>query len=289
VAAVRPMRVDRRCAGTRLGDRAVRGVGIVALAVAIAAVVGCGLPKVTPPPTSTLPPQATAFPSASPPPSGSIASAAPSTPGLSPSASTTLDAILACGDTGIEFASSALSGPPMLVGPNEAVDALRGFFSDGGYPGMPASGWRTVAARGASLTFLAEGANAWWFVTVAADATGGWQAWEYGECHLAVHLPDALAYAKWRLDPKHPRNPDTATVTVLATEQSCANGRPPGSRLLAPVVVETDTTVTITLVVRRLGNADCPGNPEVSVVVPLRVALGMRTLLDGSTAPPAPR
>jgi len=163
------MRLDRRCAGTRLGDRAVRGVGIVALAVAIAAVVDCGLPTVTPPPTSTLPPQATAFPSASPPPSGSIASAAPSTPGLSPSASTTPDAILACGDTGIEFASSALSGPPMLVGPNEAVDALR-----------PASGWRTVAARGASLTFLAEGTNAWWFVTVAADATGGWQAWEYG-------------------------------------------------------------------------------------------------------------
>lgn len=197
--------------------------------------------------------------------------------------------MLACGDTGIEFASSALSGPPTLAGPNAAVAALRAFTADGDYAGMPASGWRTVTATGASLTFLAHGANDWWFVTVAADATGGWQAWEYGECHLAVYLPDSLTYAEWRLNPKHPPKPDAAAVTVLATEQACANGRPPGSRMLAPVVVETDTTVTLTLVVRRLGNADCPSNPEVSVVVPLQMALGTRTLLDGSAFPPAPR
>jgi len=65
--------------------------------------------------------------------------------------------------------------------------------------------------------------------------------------------------------------------------------RSPGSRMLALVVVETDATVTITLVLRRLGNADCPSNPEVSVAVSLRMALGTRTLLDGSTMPAAPR
>ena len=78
-------------------------------------------------------------------------------------------------------------------------------------------------------------------------------------------------------------------MTMLATELSCASGQPPGERLQAPVVVETSTTVTITLLVGRLGNADCQSNPAVPVVVRLTSPLGSRTLLDGSTYPATQR
>jgi len=154
---------------------------------------------------------------------------------------------------------------------------------------MPAVGWRTVVTTETSLTFLAQGAATWWIVTVAADPAGGWQASEYGECHLAARLEKSLAYAEWRLDPKHPPKPGGRTVTLLATEQACASGRPPGSRLLAPLVEETDAAVTVTLLVRRRGNADCQANPEFPVIVSLGKALGTRSLLDGSSVPPARR
>jgi hypothetical protein len=154
---------------------------------------------------------------------------------------------------------------------------------------MPSDGWRTVVANEGSVTFLSRGTPGWWYVTVAADTGGGWRDSEYGECRLEVRLPTTMTYAEWRLDPKHPVSTGATTVTVLATELACASGKPPGSRLQTPVVVETDASVTITLLVRKQGSADCPSNPEFRVVVALKAPLGSRSLLDASTYPATER
>ena len=207
--------------------------------------------------------------------------------GISPSASNAPDTgpTLECGDSGVLFKASVLDGEPQLTGPDAAVAALRVYLGAGGYPGMPSDGWRTVTANEGSVTFLARGTPGWWFVTVAAGTGGAWQDSESGECRLAVSLPQTMTYAEWRLDPKHPVSSGATTVTVLATELACASGKPPGSRLQTPMVVETDTSVTITLLVRKQGNADCPSNSEFRVAVPLQAPLGSRSLLDGSTYP----
>ena len=193
--------------------------------------------------------------------------------------------MLTCGEGGPEFKASVLDAPAELTGPDPAIQALHAHLASGGYPGMPADGWRTVVASDTSVTFLARAAATWWSITMAPDAAGGWQVLEEGECRLAVRLPQTMSYAEWRLDPKHPPTPGTLSVTLLATELACASGKAPGSRMQTPVVVETDTSVTITLLVRKQGNADCPSNPEVPVVAQLRAPLGSRSLLDGSTYP----
>ncbi len=231
---------------------------------------------------------------ASPAPGSPDASVAPSPAGSSspapaPSGAANADPTLVCGEGGVEFKASVLEAPAELTGPDQAIAALRSYLAGGVYPGMPADGWRTVVASDASVTFLTQGTATWWFVTMTPDLAGSWQDSEEGECRLAVRLPTTMSYAEWHLDPKHPPKPGDSSVNVLATEMSCANGRPPGERLQAPLIVETGTTVTITLLVRRLGNADCPSNPEVPVVVRLTTPLGTRALLDGSTYPAAER
>ncbi|MFN8629450.1 MAG: hypothetical protein U0838_03760 [Chloroflexota bacterium] len=222
-------------------------------------------------------------------PSPSGSPAATPSPIPSPSAIAGTGPLLGCGQGDVRFRASLLDGEPALTGPDEAIRALRAYLGTGADPGMPTDGWRTVAASDTAVTFLAPGGGTWWTITVAPDPAGGWQDWESGECHLAVVPPAGMAYAAWSLDPKHPPKPGATSVTVLATELACANGRPPGERLQAPVVVETGTSVTITILVKRLGNADCPGNPAVPVVVQLDAPLSTRTLLDGSTYPASER
>jgi hypothetical protein len=65
--------------------------------------------------------------------------------------------------------------------------------------------------------------------------------------------------------------------------------QPPVERALPAIVDETSTTVTITLLLRRLENADCLENPSYPVKIALSQPLGGRTLLDGSAYPPSRR
>lgn len=287
--------VDRPGAA-ELGDRRVRVTRITLVGVVLASLAACAPPGPTPTTPAAAPATAAApetviatsgfgLPSPASATPTPLPTSPPAPPAPSPSASgpAASDPTLACGDSGVEFAASALEGPSRLTGVEGAIHALRTFLASG-YPAMPTDGWRTVVDGTSSASFLAVGADSrWWFVTVAPS--GGWQAREFGECHLAVRLPASLSYAEWRTDPQHPPQPAATSLTVLATELACASGQPPGSRLLAPVVVETERSVMITLVVRRRGNADCQANPEVRVVVRLGAPLGGRTLLDGTSVP----
>src|SRR5258706_14290626 len=82
---------------------------------------------------------------------------------------------------------------------------------------------------------------------------------------------------------------DASQILVQALEEACANGKLPGGRLLPVIVDETATTVTITVLARRLENADCQGNPRFPLQVALSAPLGDRVLLDGSAYPRARR
>ncbi|GAA1117595.1 hypothetical protein GCM10009582_13530 [Arthrobacter flavus] len=70
----------------------------------------------------------------------------------------------------------------------------------------------------------------------------------------------------------------------------CTGARDPAPFLATePVVVETEDEVTVYWTSQQIqGGADCPGNPWVERTLQLDQALGDRTLMDGSTWPPAP-
>ena len=268
----------------------MRCAAIAVIGVLAACLGGCGALDARPSGSAAAPQSSGAASQTLP--AGATATASPASSGgavASPSGSPPPDQVLTCGLGGPTFPASALIGPPRLTGDPTAISALNNVVQSGSDPAMPADGWSTVIDRTGEVTFLASDDHAAWWVVTLTHADGRWQDTEAGECHLAILLPAGRWYAEWRTDPKHAPKATSTSVAVLATEQSCANGRAPGARLLPPVVVETATSVTITLLVRRLANADCPSNPEVRVVVSLARPLGHRTLLDGSAFPPAPR
>jgi hypothetical protein len=155
--------------------------------------------------------------------------------------------------------------------------------------GWPATGWRLVSHQTDAATFLALGPTTWWIATFA-NAGGGWEFSEGGACDLQVALPTGVGFASWRLDPAQPTEPDGTAVHLLGTELACANGKPPGARVLDPIVIPREEAITIALLVRGIpGGADCPGNPEFSIAISLSEPLGHRALFDGSTVPPSSR
>lgn len=200
---------------------------------------------------------------------------------------------LVCDGTDVAFPAERLAGPASAeLGPGPAAEALRSMLADPDNLaiGFPPSGWWVVAESASSVTFVASGRDGWVVATMAPGEDGAWEFFEGGQCSLAIRLPEELGFASWRPDPANPPDPAATTIAVLATELACASGRPPVGRLLAPIVTETPDSVTIAIVVRDApGAQECPGNPEVPIVVDLASPLGDRGLFDGSEVPPAPR
>ena len=200
---------------------------------------------------------------------------------------------LACTGTDVAFPTAVLSEPPLAeLGLNAPASALRAYLGTEAATelGLPAHGWRTAIAIAASVTFVAPRGDSWGFATVTSAAGADWQFREGGHCDLAVRLPESVGFATWRIDPAQAFDPGAATISLLARERACAGGQAPGSRMLAPIVLETDRAVTIALIVRIVvGSADCQANPEVPVTVALSRPVGTRTLLDGSSFPAVPR
>ncbi len=200
---------------------------------------------------------------------------------------------LACTGTDVAFPVAVLNEPALAeLGPSAPASALRAVLGTETATelGLPEHGWRTAITTAASVTFVAPRDDTWAFATLAPAAGGDWQFWEGGHCDLAVRLPKSDGYATWRLDPANPPDPSATSLSLLAREAACAGGHPPGARMLAPIVMETDAGITISLVVRQVpGGADCPANPEVPVTVVLSRPIGTRTLLDGSAFPAVPR
>jgi hypothetical protein len=273
----------------------VRRLGPVAVAVLAGLVLAaCGTvptPPATTSPTATAP-AVTGEPPLTPPPGGPSASApaASVAPDVSPAGLSATRLSCGTGDPG--FPGAVLDQPANAeLAPDAPTEALRGYLHtpDIVAQSWPTTGWRVVERSAASVTWMAPGTGTWWIATFQ-PVDGGWMFSEGGECHLQIALPDGVGFASWRLDPDRRPAPDTTTIHVLGTEMSCAGGKAPVGRVLAPIVLPTDEAVTIALVVRHVpGGADCEGNPEFVQDVTLPQPLGDRPLFDGSTVPPEPR
>ena len=94
--------------------------------------------------------------------------------------------------------------------------------------------------------------------------------------------------ASWWVDPRAAAPTATSTALhAIVHEQRCASGDTPEGRVEPPTIELTDTSVTVTYLIRfKVGDQDCEGNPPFAVELKLPEPLGKRKLLDGSETPP---
>lgn len=119
---------------------------------------------------------------------------------------------------------------------------------------------------------------------------GQWAPRGWGGCRIELAAA-GWGNARFRLDPAVRPDPQSPTVSVLATEVACAGGQAPQGRQVRAVVLdETDEVVSIVILVEPpRGYQTCPGNPSFEFQVDLGSPLGDRTILDASVYPPLER
>jgi hypothetical protein len=197
-----------------------------------------------------------------------------------------------CGDE--PFPASRLDGGgDAEMASDELGLALREFLAGDGalpYPGLPTHGWRILLQR-ADRVELAAPADApggvpWVAITFERQASG-WMASRWGDCVPLAVLP-GLGPARWSLL-RAPAPTDT-TIVILVSEVACHGSASEAARIAPPAVVETTSTVTITVGVLTLALAPgtavtCPGTPPVPLTVRLSSPIGTRSVLDGNVYP----
>lgn len=119
------------------------------------------------------------------------------------------------------------------------------------------------------------------------DDTWQWTGSSVGEdCELETPVPEGVHRVDWEIDPAASAlTPTSTSIDLLANERECVSGEPMGDRFRAPMVIETDTAVLITMTATP-PEADfftCPGNPSQPVTITLASPLGEREILEGST------
>jgi hypothetical protein len=198
---------------------------------------------------------------------------------------------LTCGIDAATFSPDALAGPGAELAPDAAAAALREFLltePTPEYP-FPRVGWHRVAQTPDHELFVAPtSGDPPWLAVAFMRSGGAWVLDAYGECALAIALPGEIDVADWWVDPAAaPPTPQSTRVSILLQERSCAGGRPPDGRVLAPVVLYRPDAVVVTIAISKLsGGSDCQGNPSVPFVLELTEPLRDRVLLDGGTVPP---
>jgi len=194
---------------------------------------------------------------------------------------------LTCGD-GLVFHPALLAVPGHAeTDPDAAAEALRTHVA--GLPALPRSGWVRVAQLADKAQFVAPDLDGeGWVVVGFVTRQGNWRVDLAGECQPEVVPPAGVNRAEWRLDPAFPPPAvGDRQIHVLINEQACASGQSPEGRVLPPIVAQSQTAVTIAiLVTSRPGGQDCPANPDFAMRVELPEPLGGRTLLDGAVFPP---
>jgi hypothetical protein len=161
---------------------------------------------------------------------------------------------------------------------------------------LPRDGWRSVVDGPQEIVFLSgaglEGAPYAVVHVVPGDVGAvlldGWAVDSYGACTPHVVVPDGTSVATWWVDPAaEPIGPESERIQTLVLENACASGRTAEGRVLPPSIVYGEDEVTITILVRSLGMAECPGHPFTPGVIELDEPIGDRALLDGGQWPPA--
>lgn len=256
------------------------------LLIAVLVAAGCGSEPSRPPSTdeTARPAPGASTPSWSPPVQSSSRETVPPE---------TLDEpMLSCGGD-LGFPPAALQGPTEIgIEPDLAAVALRTFLSEPHEPDLfPNGGWMRVVERPDRVLFLAPGPSATPWVMVAVVLSRERSAAvvdAFGQCRLAIDLPDDVVAGAWWVDPEFgsPQPMDTS-VHAVVRERACAGGHSPEGRLLEPVVLSGLRDITIIVPIRRRrGPNDCTGNPAIRTLIRLPAPLGSRALLDGATLPP---
>lgn len=120
---------------------------------------------------------------------------------------------------------------------------------------------------------------------VLAETDGEYTVQSWGDCTLTRSLKPGL---NWTELSNPSADPSSSALTVEVAETACTGGRDPSAYLQQPVVVETDTSVTVFWATTESPGGDCVGNPTVTRQLQLDNALGNRAVLNGATWPATP-
>lgn len=233
-----------------------------------------------------------------------------STPGAQPWQAPDGGVMVTCSD-GLPFPADTVASGGIQVDPQETeaiFTALADLKEVGGIDApMPlqqadveevnrAVLWMDDATAERSLGLLISPSNSAdfsletdWYVVLGRQGeqlrATSWQS----SCSARPALTEGDMWATLALSPDT-STPEDKTVNLRVSEADCTGARDPAPFLATePVVLETEDEVTVYWTSQLIqGGADCPSNPWVERTLQLDQVLGDRTLLDGSTWPPAP-
>jgi hypothetical protein len=124
-----------------------------------------------------------------------------------------------------------------------------------------------------------------------AELTREGDGWEpgggFGGCDINVTAP-GFNSATFVLDPTVKPDPARTSISVLAWEHACADGRPPEGRQVRPVMLSADeSSVSILVLVQPdpTPRETCPYNPSFPLEIELGAPLGDRLVFDASFQP----
>jgi hypothetical protein len=224
-------------------------------------------------------------------PSGAVASEAIAS--IPPDAAPSIDpaiaqgVIITCGD-GPDFPAELLldAGHAEMAADSSGL-ALREILNGPDGAGLPSTGWHRVIDTANSALFVAPDGLDWSMVLLTATANG-WFMDLSGGCSLGPALLEGIGRASWWLDPAAGiPAADATSVSAFVLEEACASGKSAAGRVLPPVIVSSDTAISVMFGIRkRPGGQDCPGNSPLAIRIDLGAAIAGRALLDAGEFPP---
>jgi hypothetical protein len=116
---------------------------------------------------------------------------------------------------------------------------------------------------------------------------GNWEHQTSGSCTTYLH-PSEGRTAIWGV-PGGAVAVDATEFTATVIDHDCASGVSAEERVGEPRVTETASSIVVTFTARQpRGGGTCPGHRPATRTVPLKAAVGNRTLLDGAVFPAQP-
>lgn len=198
--------------------------------------------------------------------------------------------IAQCGAAEFAFGTTKPVGTPFDEEAQRAFDeageavAVEWFGEGLGFGG----GWEWVVIErdDQRMVLLGEGPNGYADVTIERDGES-WKAAGWGGCHFMTSTTlTGFEIATWVTDRDLAPDPQSSTLDVLVMERACANGEPPIGREIRPVVLSSEDTIEIVVLIEEVkGGANCPGNPWYATTVDIGEPIGDRTLVDRHVSP----